>query len=246
MDRSFTTNTDDENIAHVYKVFNNGRMIEDSLLLLEGGDAFDGSGSLRSCVHDMITWCKVLIEAMRTEPSINDNSEAAYPPSVTSVAIESSHGLTKDSILKTLRTTTQPHFPLAKDPQQTYGLGLFSFHLPTCEINTVTNGHAPEIMNSYTVGADSPPMAVIGHTGDLGSLTNAYWTFPKTESAIIVMTNASSTYGDPSNIVAQVLIQALFEMQPAINYEELAFGVVAKAKAKWQEVLDAWSAERKG
>ena len=87
-------------------------------------------------------------------------------------------------------------------------------------------------------------MLVVGHTGELGSVTNAYWTFPKTESAVIVMTNASSTYGDPSNIVAQVLIQALFDMKPAINYETLASGVVTKAKAKWQRAFDAWSAKR--
>ena len=245
MDRSFTTNANDENFAHGYKVFNDGRMNEDGLPLLEGGDAFDGSGSLRSCVNDMITWCKVLIKAMRMQPSINDNSEAVRSLSVASIAIELSPSLTKNNILKALRTATQPHFPLAKDARQAYGLGLFSFHLPTCEINTVTNGHAPEIMESYTLGADSSPMVVVGHTGDLGSFTNAYWTFPKTESAIIVMTNASSTYGDPSNIVAQVLMQALFEMKPAIDYENLASGVVAKAKAKWEEVLAAWRAKRK-
>ena len=242
MDRSFTTNPADENIAHAYKVFNDARIREDGLPLLKGGDAFDGSGSLRSSVNDMITWCKVLIQAMRTEPSMNDDCKEACPPSV---AIESSHGLTTDSVLKALRTAAQPQIPLAKDSQQAYGLGLFSFHLPTSEINTVTNGHASEIMNSHTLGADSSPMVVVGHTGDLGSFTNAYWTFPETESAVIVMTNASSTYGDPSNIVAQVLIQALFEMQPAIDYEKLASGIVAKAKTKWQEVLDAWSAERK-
>ena len=246
MDWSFTTNPDDGNIALAYKAFNNGRMSQDGLPLLKGGDAFDGSGSLRSCVHDMIIWCKVLIPAIRTEPSTNDNSKAACQSSVPSVTIESSQDSATESILKALRTITQPHFPLAKDPRQAYSLGLFSFHLPTPEINTVTNGHAPEIMNSYTLGADSPSMLVVSHTGDLGSFTNAYWTFPETESAIIVMTNASSTYGDPSNIVAQVLMHALFDMRPVFDYEELAFGVVAKAKAQWQEVLDALSAERKG
>ena len=220
-------------------------MSEDGLPLLEGGDAFDGSSSLRSCVNDMINWCGMVTQAMRTEPSINDQFEVARSPSVASAATESSHGLTKGSILKALRTASQPQFPLAKGPGQAYGLGLFSIHLPTSEMDTITNGHTSKIMNSYTLGADSSPMAVIGHTGDLGSFNNAYWTFPETESAVIVMTNASSTYGDPSNIVAQVLIQALFEIQPAIDYEKLAAGVVAKAEAKWQEIFDAWSAKRK-
>ena len=237
MDWSFTANPDDEDFAHGYKVFNDGRMSEDSLPLLEGGDAFDGSGSLRSCVNDMNSWCKVFIQAMRTQPSINHDSEAARSPSDASIAIESSPSLTKNHILKALRTATQPHFSLAKDARQAYGLGLFSFHVPTCEMNTVTNGHAPDIMESYTLGADSSPMVVIGHTGDLGSYTNAYWTFPKPESAIIVMTNAGSTNGDPSNIVAQALMQALFEMQPAIDYENLASGVLAKPKPNGRKCL---------
>ena len=107
MGRSFTTNPDDEKIAHGYKVFNNGRMSEDSLPLLEGGNAFDGSGSLTSCVNDMIIWCKVLMQAMRTESSINDKYEEACPPSV---AIGSSHGLTRDAVLKVLRTATHLNF----------------------------------------------------------------------------------------------------------------------------------------
>lgn len=81
MDRSFTTKSDDQNIAHGYKFFNDGRMSEDGLPLLQGGDAFDGSGSLRSCVNDRITWCKVLIQAMRAQPSMNDNFEGACLPS---------------------------------------------------------------------------------------------------------------------------------------------------------------------
>ena len=245
MHRSFTTNPDDENLAHGYKVFNDGRMSEDGLPLLQGGDEFDGSGSFRSCVNDMITWCKVPIQAIRTQPLLDDNSERICSPGLASGMIESSHGLTTHSVLKALRTAVQPQVPLANDSRQAYGLGHYSFHLPRHEINTVTNGHVPEIMHGYTLGAGSSPMAVIGHTGDLGSFTNTYWAFPETESAVIVMTNASSTYGDSSNIVAQVLIQALFEMQPAIDYEKLASRVVANAKAKWQEVFDAWSAQRK-
>ena len=156
MDRSFTTNRDEENIVHGYKVLNDGHTSEEGLPLLKDGDAFDGTGTLRSCVHDMIIWWKVLIQPMRTEPSINENFEASSPSIVASVAIKSSHALAKDSILKALRTATQPQFPLAKDARQAYSLGLFSFRLPTREINTVTNGHAPEIMNSYTIGAIHP------------------------------------------------------------------------------------------
>ena len=145
MDRSFTTNPDDENIAHGYKVFNDGRMTEDSLPLLKGGDAFDGSGSLRSCVHDMITWCKVLIQAMGTEPSTNKDFQAARPPRVATTTIESSHSLTKDSILKALRTATQPHFSSGQG--STTSLRPWSFLLPSPNAGDQHNHQRPRTRN---------------------------------------------------------------------------------------------------
>ena len=71
------------------------------------------------------------------------------------------------------------------------------------------------------MGETSPPRAVIGHTGDLGSFTCVYWAFPDTESAVVV-TNASSVNGDSSNIVAQVLIQALFSLEQEIDLVSIA------------------------
>lgn len=67
MDRCFTANPEDGNRAFAYTVFDDGRLSEIGLPSLQGGDAFDGSGSLRSCVNDVVTWCKVLIEALKLQ-----------------------------------------------------------------------------------------------------------------------------------------------------------------------------------
>ena len=44
----------DKNIAKAYIVLGDGRSIEGTLPSLQGGDAFDGSGAMRSCVRDML------------------------------------------------------------------------------------------------------------------------------------------------------------------------------------------------
>lgn len=245
MHRTFTRNTDDENAARAYVVFNDGSVGDGDLPQLQDGDAFDGSGSLRSCVNDMFIWYKTIIEASKMPvPIEGEGFEAMSLRTGAPAAQGSPETLKKSSVHTALQTAIRPQIPLAADPSQTYGLGLFSFQLPTYEINTVTNTDAFKTMKSYVMGAESTPRKVIGHTGDLGSYTSAHWTFPETESAVIVMSNASSTYGDPSNLVAQVLTQALFDLQPAVDYLKISSQVVALARSKWQRAVDAWTSRR--
>ena len=85
---------------------------------------------------------------------------------------------------------------------------------------------------------------MIGHTSDLGSFKSAYWGFPETGSAIVALTNSSSSDGDPSNIVTQVLMQALFDLKPVIDFVKVASEVVAEAREGWNRAVDAWMANR--
>ena len=141
-----------------------------------------------------------------------------------------------------MRDITTPRFPLAADPNQTYALGLYLFHLPTEEFNTVTN--AQNIRTPYELGINSNPTRAVGHTGDLGSFLAVYWTFPETESAVVVLTNSSSANGDPTNIVAQVLTQALFELEPTVDLVGIAAEVVVNAKSQWQGTVNEWTIHR--
>lgn len=99
-------------------------------------------------------------------------------------------------------------------------------------------------MKSYILVAGSFPKKVIGHTGDLGSFTSGYWVFPETESAVVVLTNSSSADGDSSNLIVQVLMQALFDLQPAIGFVKVASEAVTEAKAGWDRAVDACTENR--
>jgi CubicO group peptidase (beta-lactamase class C family) len=186
----------DDNFARAYTAFGDRSPVKRPLPSLEAGDAFDASESIRSCVKDMLTWCQALIAASKI-PTHTEEEAIEVVPALT---FDSARRLRRN-LFKAMRVLQQPQIPLTRDPSQSYALGLYSFHLPTKEINAVTN--APNVTNSYILGAESAPRAVIDHNGDLGSFTSAYWAFPETESAVVVMTNVSSVDGDPSNIVAQ-------------------------------------------
>ncbi|KAK3168741.1 hypothetical protein OEA41_005189 [Lepraria neglecta] len=94
------------------------------------------------------------------------------------------------------------------------------------------------------MGAESAPKKVIGDTSDLRGFTSTYWVFPETESAVVVLTNASNANGDSSNVVAQVLTQALFNMKPTINYLSVALEMRTHSLAQWQHALVERTAHR--
>jgi CubicO group peptidase (beta-lactamase class C family) len=219
------------NIARAYTVFSDGSSVERPLPSLQGGDAFDASGSIRSCVKDMLIWCKTLIFASKIPAHTKEEAIEVVP----AVLFESTEPLSRHNLLKAMRAIQQPQIRLSLDPSQSYALGLYSFRLPTKEINAVTN--APDVIGSYNLGAESAPRAVIGHNSDLGGFTSAYWTFPETESAVVVMTNASSVDGDPTNIVAQTLTQALFDLTPEVDFVDIAAQATAAAKSRWQSTV---------
>ena len=68
----------DANFAHAFTILSDGTAVEQDTPSLQGGDAFDGSGSTRSCGKDMVTWCKAMIEVSRAAfPAAEEGSEAA-------------------------------------------------------------------------------------------------------------------------------------------------------------------------
>lgn len=68
----------------------------------------------------------------------------------------------------------------------------------------------------HIIGRESEPRTLYGHNGIAnGSLATAYC-FPSSRTAIVVLSNAAEA-GDASETVSQILIQALFDLRPAID-----------------------------
>jgi CubicO group peptidase (beta-lactamase class C family) len=259
MTRTATENPKaDDNYARPYLAFSDGSSDPVQLPSLSDGWAFDASGSVRSSVSDTLTWAKALMNARRT--SFDDYKEVSTPHShpfswlsgcFKSRQPRPPHPLDEkvpnqstlpQSLVHALRAAQTPHFPLATDPNQAYALGLFTFQLPTTGMNLVTNTDV--ITTPYRIGATSPPLTVVGHTGELGGFLSAYWTLPEEDSAVVVFCNSFQLNGDPTNIVAQLLIQTLFNLQPQVDFLSVATEIVTNAKARWNTLVHEWTAHR--
>ncbi|KAL4772505.1 hypothetical protein BDW60DRAFT_207128 [Aspergillus nidulans var. acristatus] len=123
-------------------------------------------------------------------------------------------------LLRALKAAHTPHFPLATDPKQAYALGLFTFQLLTTEMNVVTNTDV--IITPYRIGAHSPSMTVVGHTGELGGFLSAYWTFHDEDSAVVM----------------------LFELQLQVDFLGVATEIVTNVRARWDTLVHEWTAHR--
>ncbi|CEL00838.1 hypothetical protein ASPCAL00433 [Aspergillus calidoustus] len=247
MTRTATKNPKtDDNYARPYLAFSDGSSDPVQLPGLSDGWAFDASGSLRSSVSDMLTWAKALMNARRT--SFDDHKEVSppysYPFSWLSACLKSRQPRPPHPLVTRPRPKGRqtPHFPLATDPNQAYALSLFTFQLPTTEMNLVTNTDV--ITTPYRIGAASPPLTVVGHTGELGGFLSAYWTLSEEDSAVVVLCNSFQLNGDPTNIVAQLLIQTLFNLQPQVDFLSVAPEIVTNAKARWHTLVHEWTAHR--
>ncbi|KAF9773379.1 hypothetical protein IL306_008834 [Fusarium sp. DS 682] len=240
MNRSYFEYPPDDNHAIPYLIFDDKPIEPQPLPSFGDGDAFDSSGSMRSCVKDMLTWTEALIKVHKD--SYPRSSFVSWLSSwFTGRKDRSSISLGSD-LHDALATIQEPYFPLAKDDNQKYAMGLYSFHLPTPEINTVTNQDV--ISTPYTLGQHSKARRVIGHTGEYGGFLSVYWTFPDEEAAIVVLCNSFEINGDPTNIIAQLIAQELFEMKPKLDFTQITREITLNAQKRWTHLQRDWERNR--
>ncbi|KAL2672317.1 hypothetical protein Neosp_013021 [[Neocosmospora] mangrovei] len=260
MKRTYTDASFDDNHALPYLVFEDKEPMSVSLPSLDDGVAFDSSGSVRSCVEDLLIWSRALMKARRmTDPVYSHllhrkpGQNPGYLPRLGRLFSRhrKSRGKPRqvdslvggdEELTASLAATQEPHFRLAGDEKQQYALGLFDLHLPTTEMNIVTNTDVNG--RDYSIGKDSGERVVIGYTGELGGFLSAYWTFPEDDCAIVVLTNSFQINGDPTNLIAQLLAQTLFDMRPTVDFVEVAKNVVHNARGRWCTVQKEWTAHR--
>ncbi|KAF2175357.1 beta-lactamase/transpeptidase-like protein [Zopfia rhizophila CBS 207.26] len=240
MGRTFASaNELDDNYARSYTMLDSRSIHPNHLPCLDAGMPFEGSGSLRSCVRDLLKWAVFIICAARSDGVQNqkvgnEEEEAARH-----------HIMERISLLASLREIQRPHNPLSPSSVQAYGHGLYVLQLPAVDLNKLTNSGVTTSF-PYEFGESLTPRTLLGHTGELQNFTSAYWIFPSTASAVVVLSNGSGAYGDASNVIAQVLMQALFDIKPAIDYEYVAMNIYSNSKKVWDDTFQAWKAHRTG
>ncbi|KAF5586001.1 beta-lactamase transpeptidase [Fusarium subglutinans] len=155
------------------------------------------AGSVWSNVSDMMKWAKALLDGIHDGPSVLKE--------VPTIVSHKSY-ITTSSI-----------------GENTHGLGFARAMIPSTELGMLSlNGPQRE----HIIGQTSRPRLVLYHNGDMSGYLTAFYLFPETKSAIVALGN-SHGLGDGPDWSAQAIAQAMFDLQPLVDFDE-----VSKQRAK--------------
>ena len=237
MTRSSTKAADhpsDGDSARGYSVLDDECLLTLRPSALEDGNPQGGAGYARSTVRDMLTWASAVMDAE------TDNFDCQ---SLTDVQPEKNE---RYNPLRQMRLMRCGHRPIThKDTgyENSYGLGWFRHMLPSSWLGSIGPNFAL-LPDPPVINRDGPPRLTIAHWGEFNGFLTAFYTFPATKSAVVVMANSSPGRGDPADQVAQMLTQELFDMQPRVNFESYALQAAATSRRRWPALVEEWASKR--
>jgi CubicO group peptidase (beta-lactamase class C family) len=99
-----------------------------------------------------------------------------------------------------------------------YLLGWYRTTIPSAALGlTSYNAHSYSAEDKpYIIGRNTPPHTVYGHNGIANGAVSTVYLIPESHSAVVVFSNAADA-GDASEVVAKILLQALFDLKPHID-----------------------------
>jgi hypothetical protein len=185
----------------------------------------------------MLTWANAVMEAEENEEK---QERGRSGETTTEVAGQTNNPL------RQIRMARCAHRPIVFGQggyENSYGLGWFRHMLPSRYLASIAPNFSllpdPPVINQR-----GPPRLAIAHWGEFGGCLSAFYTFPATRSAIVVMANCNGAKGDPTDLIAQTLCQELFSMQPRIDFEDYALQAASNAKLAWEGLVEDWVRKR--
>lgn len=171
---------------------------------------------MRSSINDMLNWCMAVLSAERTETHNREGSPSPTP--------DTPYG--RNNPLKQMKRVrrgywTQPADDTSTSQDAAYCMGWIRMNLPSSMLGVMSGNRFSRDRHHrmhlrHILGTESSPIQTIGHSGSMFGSVATVWTFPDTQSAVVVMANGRN-FGDASDFTAQILIQALFDMTPRID-----------------------------
>jgi len=226
LNRSVTSAAEypDGNVACGYSVLDDGELVALPDPDLRDTGLQGASGFVRSSVGDMLKWAKAVMEAENT------TNPAA------------SHGVLRD--IAFTRAARRPIVVDGRSLENSYALGWFRHMLPSRWLGSIGPNFSLLAEDPPVVGAQSPARLTIAHWGEFGGFLISFYTFPETQSAIVVMANCSPSRGDPTDLIAQALCQELFDMTPRVDLAAVAQRAALQARRNWVNLIRDWHANR--
>ncbi|KAJ3530534.1 hypothetical protein NM208_g9289 [Fusarium decemcellulare] len=176
---------------------------------------FEASGGLYSSLNDMMRWSKAMLDAIKSKEP-------------------------KESVIKDVESIISNHVPIENPSirERSYGYGWVRTQLPgvvgvigdNVDLDGGVRNHPP------LGSSKDQPRLMLYHQGSTVGYYAFIALFPKSESAVVVLTN-SIAISDAADWIARVMIKALFDLQDDHkDYVALAKRVNTKA-IKEYEVL---------
>ncbi|KAI1378290.1 beta-lactamase/transpeptidase-like protein [Hypoxylon crocopeplum] len=225
LSRTYTKAADypsDGNVAKGYSVLDDGSFLQVSDPAIGDKSAQAGAGLIRSTVNDMLSWAKAVMQAEEHQSS----REFAV----------------KGELLPGMAFTRSRHIPVTTDSTtgvNSYGLGWFRHTIPSRWLGSISSNFML-LPDPPVIGQDSRERLTVCHYGALGGFLSAFYTFPETCSAIIVLANSSPSRGDPTDLIAQSLCQELFDMRPRVPLEKFALRAAETSRLIWPTLVHDW------
>jgi CubicO group peptidase (beta-lactamase class C family) len=201
---------DDTNIATPYMALTTGELSQIAPTELDANSMNGGSGGVRTSVNDLLKWAGCLLKSFSPPPD-------GYP----------------DTLVRHMsplwERCTIGNATIAMEGD--YCLG-WCHHRTPAKLGLISPNRTLE---SPVLGAASGSMLFYSHQGDVPGYTCNLYLMPETESAIVVLSNGTGL-SDATDWIAQDLIQALFKLEPAIDFIQVA--VQAQQKYLSHFVID--------
>ncbi|KUJ21285.1 uncharacterized protein LY89DRAFT_730071 [Mollisia scopiformis] len=185
---------------------------------------------MQSSVDDLLVWTKAV---MREDMEAEQCPDQVY---------------NHPSILRGATVARLPFFQTwSRDDVNSwaYCMGWTKTKMPTSRFgalsyNFAAQDHRFAQPEKYIIGGnDTTNRTILQCNGTVNGSNCGLYTFPETESAIMVCCNGL-TNGDAADWAARILTQALFNLQPRIDFLELARIEADARNAHYQAMLTEW------
>lgn len=208
------------------------------------------AAGIESSVNDMLTWCQAVLAAEREElfrlrePSNSDEAWFSKGVHIQNNPLRQMNRIRRGY-------WTRPADDPSKHKDAAYCMGWVRMDLPSSMLgafsgNMMSREEAirTHLKPEFILGKASQERLAIGHSGGMPGSLATIWTFPETESAVVVLTNGRGL-GDASDFVAQIIIQRLFDMKPEVDLISWARQEVKLAESYYRERLfNPWTQAR--
>jgi len=202
-----------------------------------------GMVGVRSSVRDMMVFSAAVLEALHSDLELKDFGVL--------VGVQSNPLREMGRILNGPFCTRPSNDPF--NTKAAYHLGWLRTTMPTCMTwwggwnsilrRDVQSPDHQALRDKSILGQESQRRRLIKASGVGFCGTSSLHLFPDTKSIIVVFSNGLNC-ADASDLVASVLTQALFELEPKVDLKEVAEKQSEVHRAQFRELVQDWEAHR--